>query len=86
VRVVSMPCCEVFARQDTAYQSSVLPSGARRVSVEAGSTGLWYRWIGSDGLAIGVDRFGARAPAKRLAEEYGLTAPKIASRIRTWLG
>ena len=86
VRVVSMPCCEVFARQDSAYQASVLPSGARRVSVEAGSTGLWYRWIGSDGLAIGVDRFGASAPAKRLAEEYGLTAPKIASRIRTWLG
>jgi transketolase len=84
VRVVSMPCVEVFARQTDAYRESVLPKNARRVSIEAGRTDGWWKWIGSDGLAIGVDTFGASAPASVLAEKYGLTAPQIATKIRAW--
>lgn len=85
VRVVSMPCLEVFSRQDAAYRSSVLPREGRRVSVEAGRTSGWLGWVGLDGLAIGVDRFGASAPAKVLAEKYGLTGPQIAARVSEWL-
>src|SRR5262249_20195565 len=59
VRVVSMPCLEVFSRQDEAWRNSVLPSTGRRVSVEAGRTDPWRGWVGLDGLTIGVDRFGA---------------------------
>jgi transketolase len=84
VRVVSMPCLEVFARQDEAYRKSVLPDGARRASVEAGRTDGWWRWVGERGLPIGVDTFGASAPAPVLAEKYGLTGPQIADKIRAW--
>jgi transketolase len=84
VRVVSMPCLEVFARQSTAYREAVLPSGSRRVSVEAGRTDGWWRWLGDKGLALGVDTFGASAPGPVLAEKYGLTGPQIADKIRAW--
>jgi transketolase len=86
VRVVSMPCLEVFARQDAAWKNSVLPSTGKRVSVEAGRTDPWHGWVGLDGLAIGVDRFGASAPAGVLAEKFGLTGPQIADKIKKWLG
>jgi transketolase len=84
VRVVSLPCVEVFARQDEAWRTSVIPRGVRRVSVEAGRTDGWWRWIGDDGLAIGVDKYGASAPAQVLSEKYGLTGPQVAERIRAW--
>jgi transketolase len=84
VRVVSMPCCEVFARQDETYRKSVLPEGSRRVSIEAGATAGWWRWVGDKGLPLGVDTFGASAPASVLAEKYGLTGPQIADKIRAW--
>jgi transketolase len=85
VRVVSMPCLEVFERQDEAYRNQVLPEAGRRVSIEAGRTTLWMGVVGRDGLAIGVDKFGASAPAKILAEKYGLTGPLVAARIKDWL-
>jgi transketolase len=85
VRVVSLPCVEVFASQDAAYQREVLPTGARCVSIEAGRTEGWRAWVGREGLTIGVDRFGASAPAPVLAEEYGLTVPKVLHAIRAWL-
>ncbi len=84
VRVVSMPCLEVFERQDGAWREAVLPRRARRVSVEAGRTSLWKGVVGLDGLVIGVDRFGASAPAPVLAEKYGLTGPQIAASIAAW--
>jgi transketolase len=84
-RVVSLPCLEVFSRQDAAYRDSVLPAKGRRVSIEAGRTELWRGWVGRDGLTIGVDRFGASAPAKVLAEELGLTPAKVSARVREWL-
>ncbi len=78
-RVVSMPCWELFERQDAAYRDEVLPPSVRpRVAVEAGVTFGWERWIGRDGIAVGVDHFGASAPAEELYEHFGLTPAKVA--------
>jgi transketolase len=85
-RVVSLPCLEVFSRQDAAWRDAVIPPGSRRVSVEAGRTDGWRGWVGDGGLTIGVDTFGASAPAGVLAEKFGLTGPQIAARVKAWLG
>lgn len=77
VRVVSMPSWELFAAQDEAYREAVLPKAVtKRVSVEAGSTFGWQRWIGS-GKAIGIESFGESAPADELFEHFGITSEKI---------
>lgn len=82
VRVISMPSMEIFMKQDAAYRESVLPSGnALRVSVEAGSTCCWYRFVGLEGLAIGLDHFGASAPASVLAEKFGFTGSAVAEKV-----
>jgi transketolase len=86
VRVVSAPCLEVFEREDAAYRDAVIPKGVRRVSIEAGITLPWRRWIGDDGLAIGIDRFGASAPDKVLAQKLGLTVDAVTERVQSWLG
>ncbi len=63
-RVVSMPCWELFERQDQAYRDAVLPPAVKaRVSIEAGATLGWSRWVGDRGVALGIDHFGASAPA-----------------------
>jgi transketolase len=82
-RVVSMPSWELFEEQDEAYRASVLPPevGAR-VSLEAGSTFGWSRWIGERGIAIGLDRFGASAPAATLFEKLGFSCERIARTVR----
>ncbi len=85
VRVVSLPCLEVFERQDPAWRAEVLPKAGRRVSIEAGRTTLWKSWVGEDGLTIGIDHFGASAPAAVIAEHLGFTAPLVAARVREWL-
>jgi transketolase len=78
VRVVSMPCWEAFAEQPQSYRDEVLPPSVRaRVSVEAGATLGWERWVGDAGTCIGVDRFGASAPAETLFEHYGLTVGHV---------
>jgi transketolase len=76
-RVVSMPSQEVFARQSQEYRDRVLPVGVRRLAVEAGHPMSWYRWVGSEGGVLGMESFGASAPAPRLFEDFGLTAPGI---------
>jgi transketolase len=81
-RVVSMPSQELFARQPQAYRDSVLPKGAKRLSIEAASAESWYKWVGSDGVVMGVDRFGASAPYERIYEELGLTVDKIVASVR----
>jgi transketolase len=82
-RVVSMPSWERFARQPQAYRASVLPPGVTaRVSVEAGVTTGWQKWVGAEGAAIGVDRFGASAPYQVIYEQFGLTAAHIAEHAR----
>ncbi|MBN2452191.1 MAG: transketolase [Lentisphaeria bacterium] len=86
VRVVSMPSWELFEAQPAAYRETVLPTVCRRrISVEAGTTFGWQRYVGCDGLAIGIDHFGASAPYETLASEYGLTAPAIAARALEYL-
>ena len=86
VRVVSAPCLEIFAQQDDAYREAVLPRGVRKVSIEAGITTPWRRWIGEDGLALGIDHFGASAPDKILGQKFGFTVDSVTERIAAWLG
>jgi transketolase len=78
VRLVSMPCTSLFDSQDAAYRESVLPSGVRsRLAIEAGVSDFWYRYVGTDGGVIGIDRFGESAPAELLFEHFGFTAERI---------
>jgi transketolase len=78
VRVVSMPCWELYDEQPQSYKDSVLvPGVTARVSVEAGSTMGWHKYVGDKGVAIGVDGFGASAPAPILYEKYGITTDAI---------
>ncbi|MBA3563277.1 MAG: transketolase [Gammaproteobacteria bacterium] len=78
VRVVSMPGAEIFDAQDGAYRESVLPAASRRrIAIEAGVSGYWWRYVGDEGRVIGLDRFGASAPAKVLFEHFGFTARHI---------
>jgi len=77
-RVVSMPSTDVFDRQDAAYRESVLPKAVRRrVAVEAGVTDFWRKYVGLDGAVIGLDRFGASAPAGELYKYFGITTDKV---------
>ena len=77
-RVVSLPSWELFAAQPEAYRESVLPDRVRaRVSVEAGVTEGWQQFVGLDGLAVGIDRFGASAPAAVVFAELGLTVERV---------
>ena len=85
-RVVSLPCWEAFFAQDVAYRRSVLGEGLPIASLEAGSTFGWERVVGAGGLSIGLDHFGASAPAGRLAAEWGFTPEAVAERLRAWRG
>ncbi len=85
VQVVSMPCTEVFDKQDEAYKESVLPKNVtRRMAIEAGVTDFWYKYVGLNGAVLGIDRFGESAPAAELFKLYGFTvdnAVKIAKSL-----
>jgi len=85
VRVVSLPSIELFEAQEEAYRRQVL-GGPRRVAVEAGIRQPWDRYLGPEGLFIGVERFGASAPWETLAERFGLTAGQVAERVGAWWG
>ena len=77
-RVVSMPCMELFEMQDEAYKASVLPAEIRaRVAREAASTMPWYKYVGLDGEVLGIDHYGASAPAAKLFAEFGFTAENV---------
>ncbi len=77
-RVVSMPCTDVFDRQPLEWRESVLPSWCRkRVAVEAGVTGFWHKYVGLDGAVIGIDTFGASAPADQLYQHFGITVEAV---------
>jgi transketolase len=86
VRVVSAPCWEAFRRLPESEQAVVLGKGIPRVTLEAGRTNLWRAVTGDTGLAIGIDRFGASAPAERIAEELGFTPDKVRAAISQKLG
>ena len=86
VRVVSMPCWKLFENQDPDYRESVLPAEvSRRVSIEAGATLGWTRYIGASGIALGVDRFGASAPYAKIYEAFGLTPGHVAEAVNALL-
>jgi transketolase len=85
-RVVSMPSWYLFAQQDQAYRDLVLPPDVRaRVAVEAGSTFGWARWVGDGGTAVGIDHFGASAPAETLYERFGVTTESVVTAARVSL-
>jgi len=81
VAVVSMPCWELFAQQDEVYRTQIL-GGAPRVGVEAGSSFGWERWLGADGVFIGLDSFGASAPIDVLYKHFGITPEAIAAAVK----
>ena len=86
IRVVSMPCCEVFLQQPEAYQERILPSDCTcRVAIEAGSSLPWYRLVGLKGKVIGVDQFGKSAPAGALRQLLGLTTEVCTQTIQQYL-
>lgn len=87
VRLVSVPCMELFLEQDEAYRESVLPAAVRaRIAVEAASSQPWYRFVGLDGATLCLDHFGASAPAKVLYEAFGLTPAKVVAKAKELLG
>jgi transketolase len=87
VRVVSMPCMELFASQPEAYREEVLPGAVpARLAVEPGASMSWWRWVGSSGDVLGLDRFGASAPGTTVLEKLGFNAENIAERARALLG
>lgn len=86
IRVVSLPCWELFDDQDDAYKESVLPRRVtNRISIEAGVTLGWQKYTGTFGVNIGIDRFGASAPYERIYQEYGLTSEKVIEAVRQML-
>jgi transketolase len=86
-RVVSMPSWELFAEQSPEYRDSVIPRDVpARVSIEAGCTLGWHRWVGDHGVAIGLDRFGASGPGPVLIKQFGFTADNIVRAATALLG
>lgn len=84
VRVVSMPCCEVFMAQDIDYREAVLPLNVRnRVAVEASHIDYWYKFVGLDGKVIGMTTFGESAPAKQLFEYFGITVDAVVQAVKS---
>jgi transketolase len=86
VRVVSMPCMELFEAQPRAYRDQVLPAAVRaRLAVEAGATMSWWKWVGLDGDVLGLDRFGASAPGATVLKELGFSVENILARAQAVL-
>ena len=81
-RAVSMPCLEYFARQSEEYRKSVLPPGVPRIAVEAAAPQSWYRWVGENGVIMGIERFGASAPYQRIYKEFGLSVDGVVAEAR----
>jgi transketolase len=89
VRVVSLPSWELFQAQDETYQRSILPPETPKISIEAATPFGWERWVGNDparGAIIGIERFGASAPYKRIYQELGITPEAVIERAQALLG
>merc|ERR1711933_304985 len=80
VRVVSMPCMERFDRQPDEYKAEVLPAGVKKVAIEAGVSGLWYKYADK---VVGVDQFGFSAPGGVVMEKFGMTAANLVKEAKT---
>jgi transketolase len=85
-RAVSMPSHEQFAAQPAEYRAKVLPSGVKRIAIEAAHPMSWYRWVGTDGVILGIDRFGASAPFSDIYKGLGLTVDKLVETAKSLLG
>ncbi|MEQ1840747.1 MAG: transketolase C-terminal domain-containing protein, partial [Verrucomicrobiales bacterium] len=83
VRVVSMPCLERFDRQPSDYRESVLPASCtKRVAIEAGVSGLWWKYVGSNGAVVAIDRFGISAPGDTVMKELGMSSSNLVKVVR----
>jgi len=85
-RAVSMPSHELFARQDEAYRNTVLPKGVKRIAMEAAHPMSWYRWVGDDGVILGIERFGASAPAATIYTHLGITVDRLVDTAKKLVG
>ena len=85
MRIVSVPCMELFILQDDKYKQTVIPNNVKKISIEAGSTRLWAEVVGQDALAIGINDFGTSAPAEAVAKEKGLDLDSVVSKINDYL-
>lgn len=81
VRVISMPCWEIFDKQEDAYKESLFKNSGVRVSIEAAVSFGWYRWIGEHGIAISIETFGESAPISDLQQEFGFNVDAILNRL-----
>ena len=87
IRVVSMPCWELFEQQSEKYRSELIPDrGCLKISMEAGISSGWEKYIGHGGISIGIDHYGASAPGRDLAHEFGFTADQVSKKIQDHLG
>ena len=83
IRVVSVPSTDIFDVQDAAYKEEILPNAVRRrVAIEMAATQSWYKYVGLDGAVIGIDKFGASAPAAKVMEEYGFTVAHVVEVVK----
>ena len=82
VRVVSMPSTDVFDRQEAAYKASVLQHGVPRIAIEAGVTAFWHKYVGLEGIVIGIDSFGESAPASVLFQHFGFTVENVVDKVK----
>ncbi|VUW97030.1 Transketolase [Streptococcus constellatus] len=83
VRVVSVPSTDIFDAQDATYKEAILPNAVRRrVAIEMAATQSWYKYVGLDGAVIGIDKFGASAPAAKVMEEYGFTVDHVVEVVK----
>ncbi len=85
-RTVSFPSHELFAHQDSEYRDSVLPAGIPKVAIEAAHPMSWWRWVGDNGVILGIDRFGASAPYQTIYKELGLTVDKLVEAAKKVVG
>ena len=85
-RAVSMPSHELFARQDETYRNTVLPKGVKRIAMEAAHPMSWYRWVGDDGVILGIERFGASAPAATIYTHLGITVDRLVDTAKKLVG
>ena len=83
VRVVSVPSTELFDEQSAAYKEAILPNSVRRrVAIEMAASQPWYKYVGLDGAVIGIDKFGASAPAAQVIENYGFTVDNVVKVVK----
>ena len=83
--VASFPCLEQFDKQPKSYKDEILSKGKLLVSIEASDDNIWYKYIGKDGLKIGVDKFGKSGKPTQLDEYYAMTATQIVKKIKNYL-